>query len=197
MTDLYGQHVTKICDVGSSVIYPSKDWTRIVFSRFDSRENAYHIMTLEMSNGRPKDLGEGYCPRLSADGRSIACYLGASKQISLMDFDGSNTRLLPGQGEVGDGTDMCFSSDGTKLAFCRVYRSVLEGKMRLQYAIAVYDLLTGQVQEVTDRSTGMTEMQSSPDGRSLSYLGGCSRDLGIYVVSFGDGRHERLTPSRS
>jgi len=196
LTDLDGNQVKTVSSVGNAYLHTSRDGNRLVFVHLDKSDKRHHATTADLPTGAVNDLGAGWCARISADGRTIAWYpMTGRESIHLMDFDGRNQRHLDHQGDTTHLADMCFSPAGEQLAFCRRYRAVGDGERREQSSLCIADLPERKVREVSGRGPGMTEMQFSPDGRSVVFLGGPHDDLGLYLVRIEDGLERRLTPS--
>jgi Tol biopolymer transport system component len=156
----------------------------LVFSRVDAGES--HIMVVDPSRRtRPRDLGPGWGPRWSPDGKQLVFMDGPDRgrrlRLFVMNADGSGRHLLPvpspGSLRFEDWAP-AWSPDGNRIAFTRTIwheKADHSGTTDLaRSAIYVLDLLRGGLRRVTTLSDSgelPAYVTWSPDGRRLAYLG--------------------------
>ena len=115
-----GAHRRVLTRVGRDDSDPS--WSAngrtIAFSFYNGRRT--RVGLLDLRSGRVQDLGDGFNPDWSPDGRKLV-FLDAENfdDLVIMDVDGSNRRRLnlPQAVGIADNTDPAWSPDGQEIAF--------------------------------------------------------------------------------
>lgn len=137
-------------------------------------------------------------PSVSPDGRQIAFYAAPVNSddydVYLMDFDGSNGSNIRNLTESPDEDDryVAWSPDGTTLAF-HSNRREGGGEDPRDYEIYLYDIETGQVEQLTENSVNDFGPDWSPDGTQMAYY---SYENGwhIYVMDMETRETAQITP---
>jgi Tol biopolymer transport system component len=143
---------------------------RIVFA------SGGRLFSVDPTHGEEMDLGPGFAPAWSPDGRQIAFIDGGG--VNVMNADGSGRRLL----HSGDDRQPVWSPDGTRLAFVNAQLAGTGALLVANVAGGVPNVLATGVQTSWPPSW-------SPDGRRLAYTEGSAVDLALVDA---DGTGHRI-----
>ncbi|MCP4964575.1 MAG: hypothetical protein GY926_05025 [bacterium] len=102
--DVDGSNLTQLTGFSDSAIDANPDWspdsTRIVFT--SNRAGSFQLYTIAPDGTGETPLGvAGAGPEWSPDGAAIVFQQGSSRQVTIVDADGSNTRTVPLAGTRG------------------------------------------------------------------------------------------------
>ncbi|PJF40889.1 MAG: hypothetical protein CUN55_12235 [Phototrophicales bacterium] len=134
-------------------------------------------------------------PAVSPDGRQIAFYAAPinsdDHDIYIMNINGTNIQNLTNTPDE-DERYVSWSPDGTQLVFHSNRRTSVDSIER-DYELYLYDLQSGNIQQLTDNTVNDFGPDWSPDGTKIAYY---SYDNGwhIYVMDLIEGTITQLTP---
>jgi Tol biopolymer transport system component len=132
--------------------------------------------------------GEAIKPDWSPDGRRIAFALNECS-IAIMNADGSDLTVLPSQTPGGCEADPSFTPDGSRLVFER-YDPAIEDD-----AVWSMNLDGTDRRRITAPNVGAPDPNVSPDGGTVSFLGGNAKGINALFTASVDGSNLfRVTP---
>lgn len=213
-TDAYRRHIWVVNSDGSNPVqltrgaveddHPtwSPDGRKLAFERHNHEHNESYIVTMDADGGNPVDLNRkfpgGSEPVWSPDGSLIAFDWGGV--LSVINADGTNRKSLPPEDNLGGrlgvypGTPLSWSPDGKRLAFSR-YETRDGREVAGETNIAILDVSTGEITQVTDLPGDELNPDWSPDGQRILFntrqlIDGAYRAFHVFVVGA-----ERTVPS--
>jgi Tol biopolymer transport system component len=155
---------------------------QLAFVELGDSGNDIYVMNVDgsgLANLTATDSYEGY-PSWSPDGTQIAytaSRAGGSNNVYIMDFDGSNQRLLT------PGISPAWSPDGTRIAF--IGTNPVE--------LFVLRLADGHLTRLTDHAGGAAFPAWSPDGTRIAFTAWPAESAVIEVINADGGNPTRLT----
>jgi len=186
-TDAYRRHIWVVNSDGSNPVqltsgavedmHPtwSPDGRKLAFERHNHEHNEWYIVTMDADGQNPVDLnrkfGGGSEPDWSPDGSLIA--FNWSGVLSVINADGTNRKSLPPDDNLGGrlgvypGT-LSWSPDGKRLAFSR-YDTRDGREVAGESNIAILDVSTGKITQVTDLPGDELNPEWSPDGQRILF----------------------------
>lgn len=204
-TDAYRRHIWVVNSDGSNPVqltsgavedaHPtwSPDGRKLAFERNSKADNEWYIVTMDADGQNPVDLnrkfGGGSEPVWSPDGSLIA--FNWSGVLSVINADGTNRKSLPPEDNLGGrlgvypGT-LSWSPDGKRLAFSR-YDTRGGREVAGESNIAILDVSTGEITQVTDLPGDELNPDWSPDGQRILFntrqlIDGAYRAFHVFVV---------------
>jgi Tol biopolymer transport system component len=129
--------------------------------------------------------GEALKPDLSPDGRRIAFAFNECS-VAIIDVDGSDLTVLPSQTPGGCEADPSFTPDGSRLVFER-YDPATEDD-------AVWSMSLDGTDRQRITSAGAPDPNVSPDGKTVSFLGGPEDATALFTASLDGGNVFQVTP---
>lgn len=176
----------------------SADSRRLAFERHSWEHNEWYIVTMDADGGNPVDLnrkyGGGSEPVWSPDGSLIAFNWGAV--LSVINADGTNRKSLPPEDNLGGrlgvyAGKLSWSPDGKRLAFSR-YDTRDGREVAGESNIAILEVSTGKITQVTDMPGAEINPEWSPDGQRILFNTGQNSEGHTRVFVVGA---ERTVPS--
>lgn len=207
-TDSYRRHIWTVGSDGSNPVqltsgavedmHPtwSPDGRKLAFERHNHEHNEWYIVTMDADGSNPIDLnrksGGGTVPAWSPDGSRIAFDSHWGGHLAVMDTDGTNVMLLPLKDNAGGGIEvfpegkLSWSPDGTRLAFS-MFETRAGRTVARQSNIAVLEISTGEITQVTDMEGEEINPDWSPDGQRILFntrqvIDGAYRAFHVFVV---------------
>lgn len=172
------------------------DGRKLAFERHDWEHNERYIVTMDADGGNPVDLnrksGGGTAPAWSPDGSQIAFDSHWVGRLAVMDADGTNVTFLPlkdaagGDIEVFPEGKLSWSPDGARLAFSMF--EIRDGRtVARELNIAVLEISTGEITQVTSMEGEEINPDWSPDGQRILFntrqvVDGAYRAFHVFVV---------------
>ena len=211
-TDPYRSHIWTVNSDGSNPVqltsgtveddYPtwSPESRRLAFGRHSWADDEWYIVTMDSDGRNPVRLGRdfgggseppwsgGSVPAWSPDGSLIAFkWVGP---LSVMNPDGTNRRSLPpelnrsGMLPINSESKLSWSPDGTRLAISIV--ETREGRAIVgESNIAILELSTGQITQITQMEGDEINPDWSPDGQRILFNTGQDRAGHSHVFVVG------------
>ena len=172
----------------------SADGRKLAFERHSWEHNEWYIVVMDSDGKNPADLnrkfGGGSEPAWSPDGSQIA--FNWSGSLAVMDADGTNaTRLPPDDNRGGrlpvDVGRPSWSPDGTRLAFS-LYETQDGRVVSGESNIAILDIDTGEITQVTSLKGREINPDWSPDGQRILFNSAQNSDGHSHVFVVGAER---------
>jgi len=130
--------------------------------------------------------GDAIKPDWSPDGRRIAFALNECS-VAIMNADGSNLTVLPSQTPGGCEGDPSFTPDGSRLVYERYDPSIEDD--------AVWSMNLDGTDRQRITSAGAPDPNVSPDGKTVSFLGGPEDATALFTASLDGSDLFQVTPS--
>jgi len=183
-----------------SGIHVSPDGNTIVFAGRKSQDDIWHIWTLPIEGGKPKQLTDDPSPFTdcypcwSPDGKAIAFLRGPTSEnlvsnIYIIPANGGEHKQLTSESDsVFNGTNIAWSPDGKLLAyFSRDKNDAVDGTLKVIPAQGGEPQVVAKVLQIFANK----EMAWSPDGKRIAYNAPGNK---IKIVSLDDGSIVEIEP---
>jgi len=166
-------------------------WSRAVYC---AREHDGHWLYLvEPATGQIRRLCQGVFPHMRADGRAVVFTRRYAGDILSVDCDHEVVRQLTEFAPGEAGRSPRYSADGSEVVFSFERRPA--DAHRSVSGIATISAGGGAFRELTSDVPNAHRGEYFPDGRSVLFVGGPRRNLGLYTVpSDGSSPARRLSP---
>jgi Tol biopolymer transport system component len=167
----------------------SPDGTEIAYAQLND-SGIWDIWEVQALGGTPRRLIlNATDPAWSPDGQSLAYENTATGTIWIADSSGQNARALTQSASPLLDTDPCFSPDGRRLAFV-IRPGGPHGEL------AVLDLNSGKIRQLTHDDVLALSPAWSPDGHSIYFASSRGGTMNIWKIGAGGGRPEQITAGR-
>ncbi len=136
----------------------------LVMKAISDTDGTYHVYVVSLPSGQPQDLGKGFDPAISPDGKTVI--YNSDDGLVLVDLESKYTSILANTGKRDRGA--VFSPDGSKIAFTRGPESGMNNAAG-PYSIYIANLDGSEQKAMLENTDANTVFAWMPDGKQLLY----------------------------
>jgi len=170
----------------SQVVLGINENEKIIFVSYEPGNSEIMIMNPDGTNrvNLTQNDHHDVLPHISPDGKMIVYYCHEEEAIKTMNLDGSDKAIVLKANNLVNGPR--WSPDGTKIAYMSFDDDLSSSNL------FIFDLLTGEINQITDQNYYSCLPAWSPDGEKIAYVANPKGNFELFVIHLATGEEQLL-----